>query len=382
MRIGHFTNGIWKEGGMASYILRTSSAQAEAGHEVVLLDTDAKPEDGPLPEGASYRRVTSMEDLCRQAEQLKLDLVNTHTGLFELPECRVPFVSTVHIHNPYCPSGTRYLSRWKRPCDRAYSIPGCLWGHVVDRCGSVRPRKMVRSFTRVPRQRRVHRQLPSIAVSQFVKDQMVRSGYDADHIYVLHSPAPAVEGDYVPPPAGAPRFLFMGRIVPQKGLAWLLEAFAQIPGPAHLDVAGEGYDRKNMEQLASSLGLQARVTFHGWLRGGQIQKMIRASRAVIFPSVWHEPAGLVTLEAAAAGRPVIASRTGGIPEYADAAYAFLVRPNDRAALAARIQMLAEDRAMADAMGGQGWKIARSQHSIRTFLDRQMDIYRDVLRLRY
>ncbi len=368
MRIGHYMNGIWQAGGKASYILRTAGAQAEAGHHVVLLDTDPVPPGQAPPAGVDHSTVGSFDDLCRQARERRLDVVNAHTALPHVPAGAVPFVRTVHIHNPYCPSGTRYLSRWQTPCDRAYSLTGCLWGHVVDRCGSVRPRKMQKRFRRIGEQRAIHRHVPVLAVSRFVKEQMVRSGYDEEQIAVLHSPAPQTDAAHVPPPEdGPPRFLFMGRIVAQKGVAWLLRAFAQVKTPAYLDIAGEGGQQADMEELARTLGVADRVTFHGWVPAEHVDALIQAARAVVFPSVWHEPAGLVTLEAAALGRPVIASRTGGIPEYVDAAYAFLVPPNDTGALAARIQELAQDRARAEAMGRRGRELVRRRFSMDRFL---------------
>ena len=120
-----------------------------------------------------------------------------------------------------------------------------------------------------------------------------------------------------------------------------------------LDVAGEGLARKEMQCLAEKLGLSDKVTFHGWVPPETAKKLVEAARAVVFPSLWHEPAGLVTLEAAAYGRPVIASRVGGIPEYAHEDYSMLVEPNDVSGLASAIEQLATDRALAETMGQRG-----------------------------
>jgi glycosyltransferase involved in cell wall biosynthesis len=99
-----------------------------------------------------------------------------------------------------------------------------------------------------------------------------------------------------------------------------------------------------------------------------LNERIRAARAVVFPSVWHEPAGLVTLEAAAHGRAVIAGRAGGIPEYAHEDFAFLAGPHDEDTLAQRITRLAENRELAAAMGRRGMRHAQSRFSMDTFLD--------------
>jgi glycosyltransferase involved in cell wall biosynthesis len=104
-------------------------------------------------------------------------------------------------------------------------------------------------------------------------------------------------------------------------------------------------------------------------------KLVIAARAVIFPSVWHEPAGLVTAEAAAAGRAVIASRSGGIPEYANGLKnAVLVDINDVAALAAEIDRLAADLPLATSMGLAGIEPARTTFSLAKHIEGLDNLY--------
>jgi glycosyltransferase involved in cell wall biosynthesis len=161
------------------------------------------------------------------------------------------------------------------------------------------------------------KEVPAIANSQFVKDQMIRSGYSADNIRVLHYPAPEI-GDYFPPEQEMYRILFfLGRITPEKGFVWLLRALAEVKVPLHMDIAGSGNQEQEqaIRRLAERLGLMNRITFHGWVNEAKAIQLIQGARALVFPSVWHEPAGIVSLEAAAAGRPIIASSVGGIPEY-------------------------------------------------------------------
>jgi glycosyltransferase involved in cell wall biosynthesis len=124
-----------------------------------------------------------------------------------------------------------------------------------------------------------------------------------------------------------------------------------------------------MRALSTDLGVDDRVSFHGWVPADDVSGLMRAARAVVFPSVWHEPAGLITLEAAAQGRPLIASRVGGIPEYADDAYATLVDARDVSGLARAIDRLASAPEHANRMGKNGYRAARSTFSMDRFLDR-------------
>jgi len=160
----------------------------------------------------------------------------------------------------------------------------------------------------------------------------------------------------------------VGRIVPEKGLAWLLRAFAEVSPPAQLEIAGKGPQLEEMKTLARELSVQARVTFHGWVKSSRVSTLIRNARAVVFPSLWHEPAGLVTLEAAAIGRPVIASAVGGIPEYARNDHALLVEPRDLEGMADALSRLARAPDRAADMGRRGFDRAAEDFSMADFLD--------------
>jgi glycosyltransferase involved in cell wall biosynthesis len=163
--------------------------------------------------------------------------------------------------------------------------------------------------------------------------------------------------------------LFLGRLAPQKGLMWLLRAFAAVETDAHLDIAGEGTLLDAAQTFVQQSGLTDRVTFHGWVEADAVPALMAAARAVVFPSIWHEPAGLVSLEAAAHGRALIASRVGGIPEYAAPLHALLVPPNDTLALARAITDLAQAPDRADRLGRLGRAAVTSCFALDHFLDR-------------
>jgi glycosyltransferase involved in cell wall biosynthesis len=217
-----------------------------------------------------------------------------------------------------------------------------------------------------------------IANSEFVRGRLVRDGYPAERIRVILNPAPD-PGPVSPTNAsGEVRFLFLGRIVPQKGLDWLLEALAATAGSWHLDVCGSGPDEAAARELATRLKLDGRVHFHGWLPAEAVADRIAGCRAVIVPSVWHEPAGLSAVEAAAAGRAVIASRTGGLPEVVeDTVTGLLVAPRSRG-LTAAIDQLGTDPAMAARMGEAGRAAANDRFSLGRHLDLLVAAYEDAL----
>ena len=365
---------------------RIVEGQRRRGHEVLIFErrsTDSPPTANSLDAGIIP--TTDDTDLLRQARDRKLDVLHLHTAVFtpnDIVDARVGpvLVRTMHGHEAYCPSGSRYLARTRTPCPRRYTLTGCLWGHLADRCGSVRPRRLVEGFRRVGRERKFLARCHTIAVSQFTKTQMVRSGYDPAAISVVHNPAPAARPEAAvaaPESTHPPTFLFLGRLVPGKGVRWLLQAMARVRAAARFEIIGAGPEKSRLVWRAQSLGLADRLIWSDWMESEEeVFARLAAARALVFPSLWHEPAGLVTAEAAAAGRAVIASRVGGIPEYtAKLGHALLVDPGDVAALAAAIDRLAEDAPFAAQLGRTGWnQVDAGTLSLETHLDQLEAIY--------
>ena len=364
MRIGHYAEGIFHPGGICSYVRRVTQGQLARGHQIVLFHAgdageNAKHADGPL----EVRRACTGVDLLQEAVTLGLDVLHAHTLVElpdELPARRPALVRTMHGHEAYCPSGTRFLAQpVGRPCPRAYHLAGCTWGHFVNRCGSIRPRELAAHFRRVHRERQSAERFSTVAISDFVRQQMIRGGYDPGRIMLVHNPAPGVAVEDRPPSApggGGNTFLFLGRLVPSKGLPWLLRAAARLELPFRLQVAGAGPQEAEWRRLADALGIGTRVEWLGWLDEGQVRARMTEALAVVFPSLWHEPAGLITAEAAACARPVIASNVGGIPEYAaQLGHALLVPPGDVGALADAMTRLLSDPPLAARLGLAGWE---------------------------
>lgn len=139
------------------------------------------------------------------------------------------------------------------------------------------------------------------------------------------------------------RLLYCGRIDPRKGIATAVAALAQLPAQATLTVHGTGDERHRaeLEALAGELGLERRVRFSASAHDG-VPAVYAAHDALVFPVTWHEPWGLVPLEAMAVGRPVVASRAGGGPaEYlVDGENCLQFAPGDAAGLAFALRRLA------------------------------------------
>jgi len=133
-----------------------------------------------------------------------------------------------------------------------------------------------------------------------------------------------------------PRFLYVGRLDPSKGLETMLQAaqVAQTKAPFDLDVLGSGTLEQPLRQAYAN---SCWVHFHGSVDQETIADFMSRATALLVPSLWLENAPTVVVHALFAGLPVIASRIGGIPEHIDdGVTGKLLPPGDEAAWAAEL----------------------------------------------
>ncbi|GAA6620832.1 glycosyltransferase family 4 protein [Scytonema sp. NUACC26] len=327
--------------------------------------------------GVSDRIIKSLHTI----DQSQTKLLHLHSPelLWQLTgECATVF--TAHNHSLYCPSGTKYLAGQQKICDRNMSYLGCAWGKIVDGCGSRKPLRMFRELRYTPDALsliKAHK-VTIIAPSDYIRQQHIKNGIPPHLVVTLHNSISVSQTETAPLSVETHknhRILFAGRIVPDKGLEWLLTSLAQTDRRIHLDIAGDGWDRPRLESLATSLGLNERITWHGWCESNKLKTLYEQCFAVIFPSIWPEPAGLITLEAYAHYRPVIASAVGGIPEYVEPGETGILVPgNDIQKLAQAITELDTDYDKCLDMGKQGNALLTNKFSLENHLKGLQKIY--------
>lgn len=174
---------------------------------------------------------------------------------------------------------------------------------------------------------------------------------------VIHNglATPALEPS--PLPFASPRLLCIGRLVEEKGFDLAIRALprirARFPGTT-LMIAGDGKERRPLETLAAEQGLGTSIEFTGWIEPDRIPRMINEATAVIMPSRWAEPFGLVALQGGQMARPVVATRVGGLPEViVDGETGVLVPPEDSDAIVDAVISLLEKPESAVRMGKAG-----------------------------
>ncbi len=162
-----------------------------------------------------------------------------------------------------------------------------------------------------------------------------------------------------------PWLLTVARLVPHKGIDTALAAVARLPVEVGYLVAGEGPDRLRLEALAQQLGIADRVRFLGAVSDADLPALYRAASVYVGLSREEGPEaegfGLSLVEAQAVGRPVVASRAGGIADAVeDLVAGVLVPPDDAGAAAAAIGELLRHPGRAEELGRAGRKAVETR----------------------
>jgi glycogen(starch) synthase len=172
--------------------------------------------------------------------------------------------------------------------------------------------------------------------------------------------------DEIPPTSSDSPLLFVGDLTPDKGVNVLLDAYRLLDSPPPLLLAGRS--------TPGITRIPEGVQLVGALPHEQVLALFASARAVIVPSVVLDACPTVVLEAMAAGRPVVAADSGGIPDMVvDGETGFLVPPGDASALAHAIDAVLSDPKTAKAFGAAGHRRAR-EFTVSAVVERIEDMY--------
>ena len=250
----------------------------------------------------------------------------------------VPTVLNVANYKPICPIGLKMLPDGSR----CVVQPGL----VCVRSGCVGPAHWLRDR---PRYALIGRAVSAadhvLTCSAWMTEQLALHGIAATY---LPWPSPPVPDGFRRRPAPAPRFLYLGRLAPEKGVDVLLGAFASVVEDvpdARLRIVGSGPLERALKSDAARLGLASTVEFVGHAKRVQVDAELEGAWALVAPSLWSEPFGIIALEALARGVPVVATEGGGFDEtVGDPSTGILVPAGDELALADALLAVATRRA--------------------------------------
>lgn len=259
-----------------------------------------------------YRRILNFHKLSefrKVIEKIQPDIIHLHnifnevTPLILLAADKRPVVMTLHdysiVQAVFSPE-----ARNGKPCKKSV-CPGCM--NCVGAKGVVyeRIKRWIHSFF-------LKRINLFIAPSQYMTDSI--SNNSSFKPITLHNGFPLLE---TLPLQSFNHILYVGRLTEDKGVRTLIEAMSlvvhQFP-KAHLSIVGEGELEEELYRSVEKKQLTKSVSFLGKLNSKQILEQYQKATLVVIPSKWPENLPTVGIEATSVGRPVVATRVGGIPE--------------------------------------------------------------------
>ena len=313
MRLLHVADRLNDRGGAAVHLLAILEA-LRPGHELLLVvGADEGTAGTPCRmrvEPGLASRTRSPVDLSAVLRDFRPDVVHLHNVMNPAalewaagePRAtdgsRVPVLLTVQDHRYFCPTRGKW-TREGRPCREAMSPEVCATCFEDE--------AYFREILALTGERLAAvRQLPLVVLSSYMKMELEAAGVPAGQVRVV---APFVRGlDPNAAPAGPPCVLFVGRLVEAKGVRDAALAWRRSRVELPMVVAGTGPLR---EELAAEPGVEVA----GWMPHRHLAGFYARARALLMPSLWQEPFGIVGLEALQYGVPVAAYDSGGIREW-------------------------------------------------------------------
>lgn len=365
------------QGGAEVYVRDTARALSLRDHQCGLLFRDCTPKNIEAWNASFPRRWPAPSEAADAAVRSALDefkpdviFVNNESCLDILQALRrskVPTVRVVHDHNLYCLRGYRYNYFTRKICTKPVGLScltkclGCITRNGFSLTSYSRKKQelsLVRAFDHV------------VAVSNYIKDQLVLNGFEQDRISVIH-PVPKITKLESPPRFGSENIILCpAQIIRGKGVDLLLRAVSLLEGRFTCVILGEGRHKAYCQRLAAKLGLDGRVIFEGYVPHDLVADYFSKASVVAVPSVWAEPCALVGVEAISLGLPVVAFDVGGNSDWLQTGInGFLVPAMNHHIFAQRLQALLQNKELCASMGRNGQKIAAAEFDFQTQLNK-------------
>jgi glycosyltransferase involved in cell wall biosynthesis len=227
-----------------------------------------------------------------------------------------------------------------------------------------------------------------IANSDYEKNKLIKNGLKREHCIRIHNCINIKFPEMIENNEPLKEFGLdnntkvigtVGRLAKQKGHIFLLKAFKRVNNnypETRLLIVGEGREKSNLERHAHALGISKKVIFAGVRR--DLERIYPIIDIFVIPSLW-EPFGNVALEAAASGKPVVATMVGGLPESVlDGETGILVPPENPDKLAEAILFLLSNPDIAHRMGKVGQERVKSYFTPERLGDEIEKVYEYVL----
>src|SRR5690349_8796925 len=288
----------------------------------------------------SRRSVTDIQGLIQREKPTVAIVQNvfpllTPSVYLALTAAHIPVIQAVYNYRLVCPSAELFTQG--QICERC--VPGNTIHAVIHKCyrESYAQSAWYASIIGFHRFARTFSDsVTSFMVpDDFLGGKLIAGGIPAEKIW--RNPNPFFVKEYQAHPRHQGYVLFVGRLVRQKGVLTWLDAMKKCGPNSRLVIVGRGELADSVQESLQSWGLSDRIDFAGPRWGDEVSRLIENCAAVVIPSEWYDNLPMILCRANAMGKPVIASRINGIPEYVhEGVNGYLFEPGNAVELADRI----------------------------------------------
>ena len=303
-------------------------------------------------------------------------ITNYHTPSIipVLRKAKIPIIWRILDYRLICPNSTLFVNG--KVCQEC--INNSFYNCIINKC----KKKSLLASSLLAIENYAYSILPIykqidlfLFQSEFTRDMFVKFGYDIKKTHIIENP---YDGSGIQPQYnGSNYILYFGRIEKEKGIYTLLDAMKSLPD-IHLKVVGNGTEYLNCIDYTSKNSI-SNVTFLGPKWNAELEPIIKDCEFVIVPSEWHEPSPYVVLQSFSYGKPVIASKMGGLNDLIqDRINGLFFKPGDANDLSEKIKSLFSNKVLIKEMGVIAKQILDSKYSPERYYADTMNVFTSLI----
>lgn len=400
MKILQVNKFFYVRGGSSRYFFEVSELLKSHGHEVAFFSMQdpqnqktkwakyfvsnisfEKVELKRLPAVAArmFYSFEARSKISRLLDEFRPNIAHLHSIyhhispsiILELKKRKIPIVQTLHDYHLISPSHTLFHNG--KICEITKKTR--FYKAILHKCVK---NSFAASFLEAVEQylhylMRIYTKNVDIFISpsQFMADKLIEYGIPEKKIKVLHNFCDYTKfkphynpGDYI---------LYFGRLSPEKGIDFLIDVMANLH-KIQIKIVGRGLIENELKEQVQRKGLK-NVSFLGYKTGEELKELIYKCRVVILPSLSYDIFPTTIMEASASGKPIIGSKTGGIPELIkNGVNGYLFTPGNESNCINKIKKLWTKPDLSNRFGRNAFKYVTSNFNPKKHYNDLMNVY--------
>ncbi|MDC1226295.1 glycosyltransferase family 4 protein [Algibacter sp.] len=343
----------------------------------------------PESENLSFSFENLVKYITEFVEENNIDIIHIHSlnnpKLIEACFKIAPVVRSMHEPRMVCPGQGKFWRHSESICNKPFSAH-CLVHAYTQGCVNRNPKRLFDAFKNTYFETRIasRKYAKIIVMSEYMRSLALEVGIANSNISLnpLFTPSFAIEDDNYDKNILKKRVLFVGRLSKTKGVHYFIQLGINIlktEKDVVFDLVGEGHDKSYFLSLIPE-NVKNLFIFHGWKNKTEIDKIIRNSYLMIFPSIYPEAFGISGIEAMMRGKPVVGFDVGGVSTWLkNSETGYLAPVKDIDGLTEKTVLLLNDQNLYKKMSTASRAVALREFSTDKHMYKLLEIYKKAIK---